>query len=310
MVRPRHHGAMESAMNRRRILNNIIGLGITGIAISGRTGQIKADEPATRLAAKVEAATTASVPKPGKPPEQLAEPAENSSVKGSNLQQARQMIAIANDRMSRVSDYSCTFIKQERIGKKLLPPQTILMKGRTNPHSIYFSFQTVHKGREAIYYPARFANKLVAHEGGWAGYLAGTMQLDPLGRLAMSDNRHPVSEAGINKLVARVYDSWHNHLQPEHDITIEHGVSLANRSATMVQTRHETRSPQFQYHMVQIYFDDQLGLPVRFMGYDWPVRPGAQAELLEDYQFVNLRVNTGLTNMDFDPANPAYAYKK
>ena len=200
-------------MNRRRILNNIIGLGITGIAISGRTGQIKADEPATRLAAKVEAATTASVPKPGKPPEQLAEPAENSSVKGSNLQQARQMIAIANDRMSRVSDYSCTFIKQERIGKKLLPPQTILMKGRTNPHSIYFSFQTVHKGREAIYYPARFANKLVAHEGGWAGYLAGTMQLDPLGRLAMSDNRHPVSEAGINKLVARVYDSWHNHLQ-------------------------------------------------------------------------------------------------
>jgi len=310
MVRPNSHGARESTMDRRRIIKNIVGLGITGIAATKWPEALFADDMATRIAAKNEAVSNSSVPKPGKPPELLPEPAETSTGKVSNLQIARQLIAQANDRMSRVNDYTCTFIKQERIGKKLLPPQTILMKGRTNPHSIYFSFQTVHKGREAIYFPAKFSNKLVAHEGGWTGYLAGTMQLDPLGRLAMSDNRHPVSEAGINKLVARVHDSWHHHLQPEHDITIERGLSLANRSSTLVQTKHDIRSPQFQYHMVQIFFDDELGLPVRFVGFDWPSAPGQPPQMLEDYQFVNLRLNTGLTNLDFDPANPAYAYKK
>jgi hypothetical protein len=310
MVRPNNHGARESAMNRRRILRGIFGSGITGIALSNRPQSLFADDKATRIAAKNEAASNSSVPRPGKPPELLPEPAESTGGKISGLQQARQLIAMANDRMSQVTDYSCTFIKQERIGRKLLPPQTIIMKGRTNPHSIYFSFQTVHKGREAIYYPAKFSNKLVAHEGGWAGYLAGTMHLDPTGRLAMSDNRHPVSEAGLNKLVTRVYESWHHHLQPEHDITIEHGLTLSNRSATLVQTKHDTRSPQFQYHMVQIFFDDELGLPVRFVGFDWPAAPNQPPQMLEDYQFVNLRVNTGLTNLDFDPANPAYAYKK
>jgi hypothetical protein len=53
-----------------------------------------------------------------------------------------------------------------------------------------------------------------------------------------------------------------------------------------------------------------LGLPVRFVGFDWPAAPNQPPQMLEDYQFVNLRVNTGLTNLDFDPANPAYAYKK
>lgn len=260
----------------------------------------------TKLAVKAAAAST-SVPKSGKPTDLLAEPADVSQTE---LDQARRLIATARDRMGQVRDYTCTFVKQERIGSKLLTPQVIQMKGRTEPHCIYFSFQTTHKGREAIYHPAKYANKLVAHEGGWTGYLAGTMHLDPTGRLAMSDNRHPVTEAGLNKLVTRVYNSWHNDLQPEHDISIQRGQSFNNRSVTMVQTKHDSRQPEFHYHIVRLYFDDELNLPVRFTGFEWPTRKGEAPQVVEDYQFQNLKVNVGLTEKDFDPANPSYAYKR
>lgn len=314
MVRQNAGSARERASDRRRILKLTLSMTLVGMIPGLEQIALIADDSATdvketQIAAK-SGSTVSSIPKSVKPVGPLAEPAETQSAEISGLEQARQLIHIAQERMNRVDDYTCTFVKQERVGSKLLPPQVIHMKGRTRPHCIYFSFQTVHKGREAIYFPAKYANKLVAHEGGWTGYLAGTMNLDPTGRLAMSDNRHPVSEAGINKLVSRVYDSWNNHLQPEHDITIERGHSFGNRSTTLVQTLHERHSPHFQYNKVQIYFDDELGLPVRFVGYDWPKRDGDSPLLVEDYQFRNLKVNIGLTNIDFDPANPAYAYKK
>ncbi|MFM1802480.1 MAG: hypothetical protein RJA81_1832 [Planctomycetota bacterium] len=275
----------------------------TGLIADDRQAEPTAE---TKLAVK-SGTTVSSIDKPTNRVGPLAEPAESQV--SSKLTEARQLIAVAQQRMAGVSDYTCTFVKQERIGSKLLPPQIINMKSRTEPHCIYFSFQTVHKGREAIYFPLKYKNKLVAHEGGWTGYLAGTMHLDPTGRLAMSDNRHPIYEAGLNKLVTRVYENWHNHLQPDHDISIEHGLSIGNRSVTLVQTLHAKNSSHFQYNKVQIYFDDESGFPIRFVGYDWPSKQGEQPVLVEDYQFRNLKVNVGLTNFDFDPKNPAYAYK-
>lgn len=317
MVRHSWESARERACDRRRMLQ-ILGLG--GLAVAGSPLGLLADEKAakleeamgeagasqTRLAAKA----TASVPKGDKPGDLLAEPADIKQKQLSELQQARQLIAEASSRMEGVQDYVCTFVKQERIGSKLLTPQVIQMKGRTQPHCIYLSFQTTHKGREAIYHPAKYSNKLVAHEGGWTGYLAGTMHLDPTGRLAMSDNRHPVTEAGLNKLVSRVYKSWHDDLQPEHDISIERGQTFNNRSVTMVQTMHESRQPEFHYHIVRLYFDDEMKLPVRFTGFDWPTKKGEAPPIVEDYQFKNLKVNVGLAERDFDPANPAYSYKR
>ena len=321
MVRHSRHSAMDRASDRRRILQ-IMGLGAVGLA-TGHWSVLADDKAAslaeatasstktseTKLAAKA-TASTSSVPKGDKPSGLLAEPADVTQSEISDLAQARRLIADAREQMEQVKDYVCTFVKQERIGSKLLTPQVIQMKGRTEPHCIYFSFQTTHKGREAIYFPAKYSNNLVAHEGGWTGYLAGTMNLEPTGRLAMSDNRHPVTEAGINKLVTRVYNSWHRDLQPEHDVSIERGVTIGNRSTTMVQTKHDHRQPEFHYHIVRLYFDDELRLPVRFTGFEWPTRKGDAPPIVEDYQFQNLKVNVGLSDRDFDPSNPSYSYKR
>jgi hypothetical protein len=47
---------------------------------------------------------------------------------------------------------------------------------------------------------------------------------------------------------------------------------------------------------------------VRLQNYDFPSRRGGKPELVEDYFYTNFRANTGLTDLDFDTRNPAYAF--
>lgn len=54
--------------------------------------------------------------------------------------------------------------------------------------------------------------------------------------------------------------------------------------------------------------DDEYNLPIRYEAYDWP-RNGdsvSQDDLLEEYTYVNLKTNVGLSDRDFDPANSNY----
>ena len=60
--------------------------------------------------------------------------------------------------------------------------------------------------------------------------------------------------------------------------------------------------------MARIYLDDQLNLPIRYEAYDWPDQPGDKPVLLEEYTYVNLKINQGLTDADFDVHNPQYGF--
>ena len=50
-------------------------------------------------------------------------------------------------------------------------------------------------------------------------------------------------------------------------------------------------------------------MPVRFASYDWPL-PGQTPKLMEEYTYIKLKLNVGLTDNDFNIANPAYNFAK
>ena len=66
-----------------------------------------------------------------------------------------------------VKDYTCIFVKNERVNGELVGPQQMLAKVRQEPLSVYFKFLKPAdvKGREVIYYPEKNGGKLVAREG-------------------------------------------------------------------------------------------------------------------------------------------------
>jgi len=56
--------------------------------------------------------------------------------------------------------------------------------------------------------------------------------------------------------------------------------------------------------------DKALNLPIRYESYDWPRKEGETPKLIEAYTYLNLQLNVGLTDADFDYTNPTYNYPK
>ena len=71
---------------------------------------------------------------------------------------------------------------------------------------------------------------------------------------------------------------------------------------------HPVPRTNFQFHRLRLFVDEQLKLPVRYEQYDWPQQPGGPPELVEEYNFMNLQINNGFTDADFDPRNPRYGF--
>ena len=225
------------------------------------------------------------------------------------IAQAKKAIADCRDRYTQVRDYTCTFVKRERIDDRLTPQHIMIMKARTSPNSLYFHFQQPNQGREAIYVHGRNNGRIVAHDVGLTKFLAGTMHLDPRGSMAMEDNRHPVTEAGIGSLIDTVAKHWAVELTPgESQLTFHDDVRVGNRRCTMIESVHPQRGPNFLFHKVKLYIDQEHGLPIRFEAYDWPRHAGAPAELVEEYSYLDLKLNVGLRDHDFDPANKQYSF--
>ena len=225
------------------------------------------------------------------------------------IARARQVIADCKARYESVDDYTCTFFKRERIDGKLYAAHVMNLKARSKPSSLYFKFLQPYAGREAIYVQGQNSGKIVAHEVGIARVVAGTMHLDPKGEMAMEENRHPVTEAGLGSMIETVKFRWDHELHPgESVLTFHPQAKVGERACLMVESVHPKPGPGFLFHKVKFYVDRELGLPIRFEAYDWPKHPGDEPELVEEYTYVNLKLNVGLKDRDFDPANRLYSF--
>jgi outer membrane lipoprotein-sorting protein len=234
---------------------------------------------------------------------------QTGHVEADPIGRARRAIADCKAKYLMVQDYTCTFYKRERIDGKLYVPHVMTLKARTKPASLYFKFIQPNRGREAIFVKGHHNDKIVAHDVGLGRVVAGTMYLDPKGDMAMEENRHPVTEAGLGAMIDLVKDRWDTELHPGESILLFHPqAKVGDRACLMVESIHPKRSQEFLFHKVKLYIDRELNLPIRFEAYDWPKRAGAEPELIEEYTYMNLKTNVGLKDRDFDPKNAQYSY--
>jgi len=219
------------------------------------------------------------------------------------IDRAIRTITECQTKFHSVSDYTCIFYKRERINRHLTPQFVMAMKERTKPKSIYFKFETPHRGREAIYVEGRNQGKILAHDVGITKFLAGTMEFEPTCARAMEENRHPISQAGIGALIETVARRWISELSPDESVvSFDPEMMIGERPCLMIESIHPVRQPQF------LFVDSELKLPIRFEAYDWPRHQGAIAELVEEYSYANLMLNVGLGDEDFDAANRQYSF--
>lgn len=222
-----------------------------------------------------------------------------------------------------IRDYTATLIKRERIGGELSDYVTMFIKVRHEqttdgrvvvPFSVYLRFLAPEeiKGREVIYVAGRNDGKLLAQESPntVTGKLFGTTALSPTGMLAMRGNRYPITEIGIETMIRRLMEVARADMKyDEVKIRIIKGAKVGDRLCRCLQVVHPVRRDYFRFHVARVFVDDQLNLPIRYASYDWPDAPGAEPPLLEEYTYMDLKINVGLDDSDFDTTNPDYHFK-
>lgn len=218
----------------------------------------------------------------------------------------------AGDRLKEVEGYTAVLRKRERIRGELGPEQTLAIKVRHEPFAIYLKFLTPQSGKEAVYAEGLRDNKVIAHGGGLSRLLVPRLAVAPDHPLALVDSRHPVTEAGLANLTARLIQYRRMDLDDPKAATVLDRTTdpLGQPRYRSVHT-HPARHVDRPFARVVVMYDPATLFPTSIESYDWP-RASAQGplELAESYTYDQIRLDAKLTALDFDPANPHYAFHR
>ena len=234
-------------------------------------------------------------------------------------------IKLAHDTLTMIQrdlvDYTAMIVKRERVNGKLgvhefmeakIRNRKIVDGKQVTPLSVYMKFVKPDnvKGREVIWVEGKNGNKMRAHEGGQAGQFLPTVWLDPHGMLAMRGQLHPITDIGLENLVLKLIERGEKERKfGECEVEFKPGAKINGRPCTVLQVKHPTQRAHFEFNIAQIFIDDENKMPVRYAAYHWPTDPSEKlGPVLEEYTYLDLKLNPGLVDADFDPENPNYGF--
>jgi hypothetical protein len=284
--------------NRR--ICTVAGLWLAGPSASDLFAQ-KAKERRAQKAAEREAAPKVAS-KPAEPPAPLGEPLKDHPLLPV-LVRLREARATARE----LKDYKCLFVKREVLQGRLAS-QTLDMKFRTEPVSVYFKFLDPSAGREVLYVAGRNKGKLLVHESGIRAF-AGTFEFVPNDPTVMAENRYPITQAGMASMADSLVLQWDAETRfPAGKVVVDESSRLGDVPCIAIESSHPAPQSHVKFHKTLLYIDKQRNLPVRVEQFAFPGKGGGAAPLIEEYTYFKIQTNVGLSDIDFDRTNKAYAF--
>jgi len=203
----------------------------------------------------------------------------------------------------RVTSYTAVFHKQQRVAGKLLPKETILLKCRKKPFSLYMSWvKAPYKGSELLYVAGWNEDRVRAHRGGILRFI--TRNLDPRDPGLMADNLRPVTSTGIGYLLESVATNIRKAIEfGELDFSKRGQETVYGRNTQVLEVVFPKESANdYDAWRYIINQDIESKILIRIRVYD------EHDQLVENYGYENLDLNAPLTDADFDPKNPEYHF--
>ncbi len=197
-----------------------------------------------------------------------------------------------------VRDYTCTFIKQERINGHLKDPETIRVCFKESPFSVLMSWQEPKGLVDKILYVEKDGNKtMLVRPAGLAGLLVHTVRRDiddP--RLKKSTLRTPAGFGFTRVLdgMVRTYEK----AQKNGDLFLEYkGTKELDGREYLVLLRKLPMDKGYDtlFAVLYIYVDKEYLLPTKMEGYD------TAGNLIGSYRYLDVRFNRGLSDELFSP---------
>jgi hypothetical protein len=207
-----------------------------------------------------------------------------------------------------LADYSAVLVKREQVHGQLGEYEYLFLKIRHKPFSVYAKFLAPASvcGQEVLYVKGQNNGNMWAHKP----HLPGNFSIQPDSLVAMRGRRYPLTEIGMVNLVCRLVEVAQKDIQyGECDVKFLKGAKVNGRLCTVIQVVHPHRRREFCFHLARVFVDDELNMPTRYESYDWPQEAGEQPELIEEYTYLDLKLNNGFTDNDFSLRNSSYRFQ-
>lgn len=112
-----------------------------------------------------------------------------------------QLVALAHQALRSMGSYEAELVKQERVGGKMLPAQTLRVGVREAPLAVRMEvIAGPSKGRRALYNSQLRPRQVRAKESGFLG-IAGAVWVDIDGSLARGDTNHPITDTCFGSML-------------------------------------------------------------------------------------------------------------
>jgi hypothetical protein len=211
--------------------------------------------------------------------------------------------------IEQVQDYTARLIKRERIRGRLERSKQLFIKIRHKPLSIYARFETTTGTvtQEVLYVHGKNRNRMWVHSE--KRKLIGTVSVYPSSRLALREGRYPITEIGILPLTQELVKHVQQAIGVDGtQVKLYRDATIDGRPTLALVVTHEQPHKDLNYHHARVFIDREWNVPVRYEAYGFPNKPGGPPRLEEQYTYLDLAFNVGLTDDDFDLRNPQYSF--
>lgn len=223
-----------------------------------------------------------------------------------------------------VTDYTCRIVARERVNGVVgtydymdakIRNQKVEAGRIVSPLSVYLKFvkPEAAAGREILWIQGQNNDKMLVNPSDGDGRFLPSVWLKPDGPIAMRGRLHPLTFIGIENLIAKLIERGERELKyPECDVRFIKGAKINGRVCTVLEVEHPVQRQHFEFNLAQIFIDDELQIPVRYAAYLWPTaasdkRPDPNL-VIEEYTYLNVKINQGLKDADFSRDNPNYNF--
>lgn len=219
------------------------------------------------------------------------------------LEQVEGVLKSMQEAHAALDDYVAVFHQKQRFDDELSPLEKITLKFK-KPFSVYMNWlDGENQGREVIYIKGAYDGKMWVHNGSFPDL---TLCLEPETCKALSKGRHSVTEAGVGFIVDTIArDVARSKSRPLDKVSgWDYGErQVAGEPSRCMELITPPRKDSGYYcHRAYICQSKRTGLLNKITVWDF------RNLVVEDFEFVDTKVNVGLTAKDFDPENPEYKF--
>ena len=219
--------------------------------------------------------------------------------------------------------YAANFHKQEWLdeAEELTELQTIEIKARHKPFSVYMHWLNGDVGREVLFVDGQHGNKMVVHAGGDGLKSKITLSIAPDSSIAMGESRHPITQAGLLNLAKTMAKFRRRDLAHSGSVECCMGPQqlFNERPCYSFTLNFQNEEVEVDYRKSVVLIDKEWSIPVLVQNYGWydtedeemaKLTPSQLDEetFLEYYAFSNINFDTELRSDEFEKSNPNYRF--